>query len=208
MPLLCFEDALQSFIRSRGEAWCAGGTSIEDLAEKYPEKIIKIPVDIFEGITDAQANEMVEGLQIKGDKQAAVEQIKALYKCFTDSDCTMVEVSIPMPVSHDQRITSHVLFKSPSMSPESPCNSLVRHCIITTGCSAFLQFFSASPNAVLCAFKWLTGEACHSGLLSCWGPSETKLAEMLSRHRGFVAGQSFGRDKGWQTCGRRCKAGF
>lgn len=71
----------------------AGGTSIEDLAEKYPEKIIKIPVDIFEGITDEQATQMVEGLQINGDKQAAVEQIKALYKCFTDSDCTMVEVS-------------------------------------------------------------------------------------------------------------------
>ena len=33
---------------------CAGGTSIEDLAEKYPEKIIKIPIDVFEGITDEQ----------------------------------------------------------------------------------------------------------------------------------------------------------
>lgn len=71
----------------------AGGTSIEDLAEKYPEKIIKIPVDIFEGITDEQANQMVEGLAVKGDKKAAAEQIKSLYKCFTDSDCTMVEVS-------------------------------------------------------------------------------------------------------------------
>lgn len=35
---------------------------------------------------------MVEGLAVKGDKKAAAEQIKALYKCFTDSDCTMVEV--------------------------------------------------------------------------------------------------------------------
>lgn len=32
-----------------------GGTSIEDLAEKYPDKIVRIPVDIREGITDAQA---------------------------------------------------------------------------------------------------------------------------------------------------------
>ena len=70
-----------------------GGTSIEDLAEKYPEKIIKIPVDIFEGITDEQANKMVEGLEVKGDKKAAADQIKSLYKCFTESDCTMVEVS-------------------------------------------------------------------------------------------------------------------
>ena len=72
----------------------SGGTSIEDLAEKYPDKIIKIPVDIFEGITDEQANKMVEGLQVQGDKQKAAEQIKALYKTFTDSDCTMVEVQL------------------------------------------------------------------------------------------------------------------
>lgn len=32
-----------------------GGTSIEDLAEKFPEKIIKIPIDIRQGITDVQA---------------------------------------------------------------------------------------------------------------------------------------------------------
>lgn len=32
-----------------------GGTSIEDLAEKYPDKIIKIPVDVRTGITDEQA---------------------------------------------------------------------------------------------------------------------------------------------------------
>ena len=74
------------------DAHAPGGTSIEDLAEKYPDKIIKIPVDIFEGITDEQASQMVEGLHIKGDKKAAVKQIKALYKCFTESDCTMVEV--------------------------------------------------------------------------------------------------------------------
>ena len=69
-----------------------GGTSIEDLAEKYPEKIIKIPVDIREGITDAQANEMVEGLQVTTDKKAAAEQIKNMYEMFTSCDCTMVEV--------------------------------------------------------------------------------------------------------------------
>ena len=37
----------------------AGGTSIEDLAEKYPEKIIKIPIDVFEGITDDQVKALV-----------------------------------------------------------------------------------------------------------------------------------------------------
>ena len=72
---------------------CAeGGTSIEDLAEKYPEKIIKVPVNIREGITDAQAAQVVEGLEVSGDKAAAAGQIKALYTLFAESDCTMVEV--------------------------------------------------------------------------------------------------------------------
>ena len=39
-----------------------------------------------------QAMQAVEGLKTKGDKKAAVEQIKALYQTFVESDCTMVEV--------------------------------------------------------------------------------------------------------------------
>lgn len=70
-----------------------GGTSIEDLAERFPEKIVKVAVDIRTGITDAQAMEMVEGLKVSTDKQAAAEQVKALYKLFADKDCTMVEVN-------------------------------------------------------------------------------------------------------------------
>ncbi|KAM0826962.1 hypothetical protein ACQ4PT_068508 [Festuca glaucescens] len=36
-----------------------GGTSIEDLAEKYPDMIIKVPVDVFKGITDEDAAKVV-----------------------------------------------------------------------------------------------------------------------------------------------------
>ncbi len=35
---------------------------------------------------------MVDGLAVTGDKDAAKEQIKALYHTFADCDCTMVEV--------------------------------------------------------------------------------------------------------------------
>jgi hypothetical protein len=71
-----------------------GGTSIEDLAEKFPEKIIKIPVDIRVGITDEQAQQMAKGLAVTGDISAAADQIKRLYQLFASSDCTMVEVSL------------------------------------------------------------------------------------------------------------------
>ena len=77
-----------------------GGTSIEDLAEKFPEKIIKVPIDIGVGITDAQAMTVVDGLQVSGSKTEAAEQIKALYKLFSESDCTMVEVN---PLAEDDK---------------------------------------------------------------------------------------------------------
>jgi succinyl-CoA synthetase beta subunit len=77
-----------------------GGTSIEDLAHKYPEKIVKIPVDAREGITDVQATKMVKGLQVTGDIAAAADQIKRLYKLFVDCDCTMVEVN---PLAEDEQ---------------------------------------------------------------------------------------------------------
>jgi succinyl-CoA synthetase beta subunit len=75
-----------------------GGTSIEDLAEKFPDKILKVPVDINVGITEEQATEIVAGLEVSGDKAAAVEQVKGLYKLFIESDCTMVEVN---PLAED-----------------------------------------------------------------------------------------------------------
>ncbi|KAH7863202.1 hypothetical protein Vadar_014703 [Vaccinium darrowii] len=39
-----------------------GGTSIEDLAEKFPDMIIKVPIDVFKGITDEDAAKVVDGL--------------------------------------------------------------------------------------------------------------------------------------------------
>ena len=82
---------------------CAeGGTSIEDLAEKYPEKIKKVPIDIVAGMTDAQASEIVDALEISGNKGDAIQQVKALYGVFRDSDCTMVEVN---PLAEDSNGT-------------------------------------------------------------------------------------------------------
>mmetsp|Transcript_55976 Transcript_55976/g.112174 ORF Transcript_55976/g.112174 Transcript_55976/m.112174 type:complete len:425 (-) Transcript_55976:208-1482(-) len=77
-----------------------GGTSIEDLAESSPEKIVKVPIHPVEGITDAQAMTVVEGLQVTTDKAKAVEQVKRLYELFVAKDCTMVEVN---PLAEDSK---------------------------------------------------------------------------------------------------------
>ena len=57
-----------------------------------------MPVDINVGITDAQADEVVAGLKTSGDKAAAREQIKSLYRLFAETDATMVEVN---PLAED-----------------------------------------------------------------------------------------------------------
>jgi succinyl-CoA synthetase beta subunit len=74
---------------------CAkGGTSIEDLAEKYPDMIIKVPVNINKGITDAEAEKVVKGLSPKKvDMKQGIDQIKKFYKLFTETDCTQVEIN-------------------------------------------------------------------------------------------------------------------
>ena len=88
----------------------AGGTSIEELAEKFPEKIVKVPVDVRKGVTEAQARQMVDGLGVTGDKAQAAKQIMGLYDLFTQKDCTMVEVrftsaytgGLDMPVNRNK----------------------------------------------------------------------------------------------------------
>ena len=75
-----------------------GGTSIEDLAEKFPDKIVKVPIDVKVGMTDEQAGEIVEGLKVSGDKVEAMNQVKGLFQLFCEKDCTMVEIN---PLAED-----------------------------------------------------------------------------------------------------------
>ena len=70
-----------------------GGTSIEDLAESHPEKIIKMKIDLAKGLTTEQALELADGLQVSGDKDDAAKQLQALYDVFKSSACTMLEVN-------------------------------------------------------------------------------------------------------------------
>jgi len=71
-----------------------GGTSIEDIAEKDPSAIVKVPVDIMEGLSDAQAKEMAVKMGFSGAQaDSAAKSIASLYKVFIDCDCTMVEIN-------------------------------------------------------------------------------------------------------------------
>jgi len=71
-----------------------GGVDIEEVAEKTPDRIKKMPVDIHTGVTDAMAIELAEFLGFKGPLVSqCAEQIKNLYKMFLDVDCLQLEVN-------------------------------------------------------------------------------------------------------------------
>ena len=53
-----------------------GGTSIEDLAESHPEKIIKMKIDVNAGLTTDQALELARGLKVSGSADDAAAQLR------------------------------------------------------------------------------------------------------------------------------------
>jgi succinyl-CoA synthetase beta subunit len=70
-----------------------GGTSIEDLAHDFPDRIVRVPINPLAGMTDADAEAIVNGLRVTADRKDALAQVKAMYKVFTDCDVTLLEVN-------------------------------------------------------------------------------------------------------------------
>jgi len=64
------------------------------VAEKTPERIMKMPVDINAGLTDETAGKVAAFLGFEGDLQSqCAEQIKRLYQMFLKVDCLQLEVN-------------------------------------------------------------------------------------------------------------------
>ncbi len=83
-----------------------GGMDIEEVAAKTPEKIHRVAIDPFSGLADADAADIARKI---GVPDALVGQasnlFKALYKCFDESDCSLVEVN-PLIVTGDGRVVA------------------------------------------------------------------------------------------------------
>jgi succinyl-CoA synthetase beta subunit len=71
-----------------------GGMDIEEVAHSQPEKIIKLFVDPLLGLTDAQGKELVAGIGMPADSAAqTVDILQKLYKCYTETDASLVEIN-------------------------------------------------------------------------------------------------------------------
>ncbi|KKC40853.1 succinyl-CoA synthetase subunit beta [Devosia epidermidihirudinis] len=78
-----------------------GGMDIEAVAEHTPEKIITVDIDPTAGVTDADVAKIVSALELDGDaKVDAAKLFPILYKAFTDTDMSLLEVN-PLIVMTD-----------------------------------------------------------------------------------------------------------
>ena len=106
-------------------ASAAGGMDIEEIAEKDPDSIIRVPIEPAVGMQDFQAREIAFALGLGAAQLAeSVKALKACYRAFRDLDATMVEVN-PMIVTKDGRILAldakmafddNALFRRPQIS--------------------------------------------------------------------------------------------
>ncbi len=97
---------------------------IEEVAEKTPERIIKVAVNPLIGIQGFHLRNVCFGLELEPAlMKAASAVLKSLYRLFVDYDCSMVEIN-PLIITEDNKILaldakmdidSNALFRHPDV---------------------------------------------------------------------------------------------
>lgn len=81
-----------------------GGMDIEEVAEKTPERIVKIRVDLLTGIQPYHVRELLYGLSIpKTAAKSFSTLITNLYNLFIKKDCSLVEIN-PLILTKDDQV--------------------------------------------------------------------------------------------------------
>ena len=76
-----------------------GGMEIEEVAAATPEKILKILINPVTGMRNYHARQLAFGLGLNGaENKSAVKFFLAMYKAFTELDCSIIEIN-PMVVT-------------------------------------------------------------------------------------------------------------
>jgi succinyl-CoA synthetase beta subunit len=78
--------------------------NIEEVAEKFPDKIIRIPIDPLVGLQPYQARELARSLKIPSKLMGeASALITGVYRTFIQCGCTLVEIN-PMAITTDHHV--------------------------------------------------------------------------------------------------------
>lgn len=98
-----------------------GGMDIEEVAEKTPERIIKVPISTITGIQGYHLRQVMFGLELEKPVMKEFGAVlKKLYSMFVDYDCSMVEIN-PLVITEDDKIIAL------DAKVDIDSNSLFRH---------------------------------------------------------------------------------
>ena len=102
-----------------------GGTEIEEVAEKNPERIIKQPVSVMMGIKDYQIRAVADALGLPNELLKPFNaMMKNMYKLFMEKDCSLIEIN-PLVITGegelcvlDAKVTfdDNAMFRHPDMA--------------------------------------------------------------------------------------------
>ena len=82
----------------------AGGMDIEKVAAETPEKIHKVFIDPIAGLTEPQAKDIVQKIDIPPSTwPQAIALLNDLYRAFDDTDASLLEIN-PLTLTTDQRV--------------------------------------------------------------------------------------------------------
>ncbi|KAK9752260.1 CoA-ligase [Popillia japonica] len=71
-----------------------GGVDVETVAKKSPSLLRKMPIDIYEGITDVLANEVSDFLRFSPElKPKVIRELKMLWNLFNKVDALQIEIN-------------------------------------------------------------------------------------------------------------------
>jgi succinyl-CoA synthetase beta subunit len=100
-----------------------GGVDIEEVAENNPEKIIKAWINDSANSLDNAVKEIITSLSLE-EFQNVEQMFKNLYKCYLESDCSLLEVN-PLVLTTEEEIIaldakvdidSNALFRHPEIA--------------------------------------------------------------------------------------------
>jgi succinyl-CoA synthetase beta subunit len=80
-----------------------GGMDIEEVAEKSPEKILREYINPLAGLQAYQVRKICHNLDLQTNARQFGRLLHALYKLFSDCDCSMVEIN-PVVVTTDDHV--------------------------------------------------------------------------------------------------------
>ena len=101
-----------------------GGMDIEEVSSSHPDKIVKLPIDVAYGPRDFEIRQLMAEAEFAPTATRAIGGIvHSLYRCFMESDASLVEVN-PLAVTKDGNVVAadakfdvdeNALFRQPAL---------------------------------------------------------------------------------------------